>query len=919
MLYTAAFLAAAGLVFSYFFIYGKSFVWNQDGLYQHYNAFVYLGQWVRSILKTLLTEHTLEIPMWEFGIGYGADVITTLSYYVVGDPFALISVITPMRYAEWGYMAALLLRYYAAGMAFCMYAKKMGCGRFASVCASLMYVFCTYAVFGGVRHPFFITPMVFLPLIFLGAEKIIRGENPLCLILSVFTAAISNFYFFYMLVLLTVIYVVVRILAEKETRNGKTLLLTCLRVGGFALLGVGLSAFLLLPNLMNLLGTTRMTSAYHFDLLYSWKYYSGLAGNLMGSEPYTDWGYIGIAPLTCVGAGAALVRKNESRWAKWYLGLCVVFMMFPVFGYVFNGFSYVCGRWVFAWAFLGAFLFAKGFPVLLHMSPKEKLMLSAGCVIYSVLCLILEKSRSTQVLTGVVLLFICLLVLWGMELVSGAVWKKLRISRRRCCQIVTFALMLGSVFQISYYRYSMTESSYLTEFWDRGTVLSQITDQRAAALALIPQEEKEAGFFRVDNHMNSNKLANFLISQGQSSTTMYWSVLNPNIAKFIQYNNVNVKELFNFRGLQSRTFLLPLASVKYFISTANKEAQTAVPYTFLPAGEIGDFCLYETDVTLPFGYTYDGYISMEDYENMSVVQRQQAMLQGAVMEAVAAAENGLEERTPVYTDVSLPYEIACDANVTADGNRFQVRAENAQVTLTFDCPAECELYAWMEGLNYEGRSPYHYVSEEGWNSLSVSDRIAAKRVLREWTPQTEMVITASSNGSRTSLRHFTGKSRLTTGREDYLWNAYYSQEARTTMTLTFSQPGEYTFEKLSVICQPVDSFESQVNALKRDTMENVEFDANRIAGTIDLGETKLLCLSLPYSQGWTAYVDGEKTELIQTNVMYSGLKVEAGSHTIELVYCTPYLKAGVLISILSAAGVILLAVFQRKFHKRSFR
>lgn len=155
MAYTAVFMVMTVILFAPFWTEGKTLVWQQDGVYQHYNAFVYLGTWVRGIFKTLLTEHRLVIPMWEYSIGYGADVFTTLIYYVFGDPFALVSVFTPVKYADVGYTVAILLRFFMAGVVFSLYVRKLGARKDASLLASLMYVFSAYALYSGIRHPFF--------------------------------------------------------------------------------------------------------------------------------------------------------------------------------------------------------------------------------------------------------------------------------------------------------------------------------------------------------------------------------------------------------------------------------------------------------------------------------------------------------------------------------------------------------------------------------------------------------------------------------------------------------------------------------------------------------------------------------------------------------------------------------------------
>ena len=95
--YTLFFFVAAIFTFWHFFYYQKSMVWASDGLYQHYNAFMYFGSWCREVLKNIFLEHNFILPMWEWGLGYGSDIFTTLSYYSFGDPVSLISVFFPVE------------------------------------------------------------------------------------------------------------------------------------------------------------------------------------------------------------------------------------------------------------------------------------------------------------------------------------------------------------------------------------------------------------------------------------------------------------------------------------------------------------------------------------------------------------------------------------------------------------------------------------------------------------------------------------------------------------------------------------------------------------------------------------------------------------------------------------------------------
>ena len=99
-------------------------------------------------------------------------------------------------------------------------------------------------------------------------------------------------------------------------------------------------------------------------------------------------------------------------------------------------------------------------------------------------------------------------------------------------------------------------------------------------------------------------------------------------------------------------------------------------------------------------------------------------------------------------------------------------------------------------------------------------------------------------------------------------------------------------------------------------MQDVVFSDNRISGTISLESEKMLLLSMAYNKGWTAFVDGREQELKQVNLMYCGLELSPGEHTIELYYMTPYLREGILVSLLGIMVLCILVWRDRKVGKR---
>ena len=60
---------------------------------------------------------------------------------------------------------------------------------------------------------------------------------------------------------------------------------------------------------------------------------------------------------------------------------------------------------------------------------------------------------------------------------------------------------------------------------------------------------------------------------------------------------------------------------------------------------------------------------------------------------------------------------------------------------------------------------------------------------------------------------------------------------------------------------------------------------------------QLLFLSIPYSGGWKAVVNGKETPLCRANTAYMALPLKAGDNAVELYYETPYLRLGLVISL----------------------
>lgn len=916
--YTVCFIITASLVFSWYFLKHKTFIYHADGWDQYSKALVYYGQYLRNIIKGLLLRHELVIPHYDFSIGEGSDILQTLHYYVIGDPFSVFSVLFPARLMYLYYGLSVLLRMYLCGVAFSSLCFQTGRkSRYAILAGAMTYVFCYWVIDNAAQHYFFISPMLYLPLLVIGIEKIIKRERPYLFILTVAISAMNNLYFFYVLVLLIVIYVVIRA-GSLYHKNFKDAGLLLIKIGASSVLGLLLSSVILLPMIYVVLNDARMsTSPLH--LFYPPSHYFKLPMLfLTEGESYSlCMGYsIPVLPAVLL----ALYRRKEFRLIKRLLITCVIICLFPFLGQAFNRFSYMNNRWCVAFALVCAYMLTLVWPYLMDLKAKEGKFIFTGMTIYFMICFLLESYRSQKVFVAIILAFILLIVLLPTS-------EKEPFFDRKRKQQISLLLVFVSIFMISYWHNASTQSNYtdqLMNVWQA----ARLTENETTDVVYAADLDNVSKFYRYSGRgltENANMLA------GISSTQYYWSLSNPQIAEYRKQLNLLPDDSYRYINYDDRAALTTLACAQYYV--VPKQDLQPIPYGFSDIENTPDlsYAIYRNDHTLPFSYTYDNYILEDTWKTLSSVDKQTAMLQSVVLSE--KTENS-KAGQPLLDSRTIPYTITCNSDkVTSRDDSFLVTAtaEDDTATISFDGLPECETYIEIEGFEYQGLSEYdlyfggeeldpnNLYKEGRWNNLSKERQrsIRSKKYLWEEPANTTITFTGTNHSSK-FLEYYKEDAPLYTGRHDFTVNFGYSEEALSSIEIQFSRRGIYSFGSIKVICQPMEQYAKQIETLKEDSMQNVMFGTDTVTGEITLNTPKLLCLSIPYSDGWSACVDGRKTKLYQANIKNMALDLDAGTHTIELTYETPLLKEGICLSLLSLITfVILIYILEKKIYKKN--
>ena len=854
LLYTLAFLPIMALVFSTFLLLGRSFVWIGDGLTQYFPRAIYFSEYMRGLLSNLL-QGNFTLPMYDFRNGMGSEIIYSF------EPLYFLHALFDEAHMEFAYNLVTILRFYLAGISssiLFLYFKK---NYFSAFLGSVIYISCGFALYGGAKHTMFMIAMVMLPLLILAIEEIIRGRRwYLCTIMTAISL-FSNYYFLYMNTIAMGIYFLVRFFCqkEKERRTFGKFLAKGLTISGSYLLGVAMSCIVLVTTFGSYIGSTRNGAAV--IATPSLFFYSGqwlVSCFLNFIMTFSSLGYslrLGYLPIALLAVVFLYTQKGKKE-QKLLFAIAALFMLLPVAAFVFSGFSSIINRWCYIISLLVAFIVADSLPDMLQMK-KRSLMVCAGAVLLYGFLALNGNTELTGSTPFAIVAFVELAATFAVLIVCQDKSPKLGRGMKRGMLLV---LTSGMLFSQGFTEFTLGRE--IGRYMERDKTEEEITDTPLAALS----EVEDDSFYRVTaprlDYLSSS--ASLLLDFYPITTVS--SVLNGNEIEYMGKMGSTSYSTVQLRGLGNRTMLHSLAAVKYYAEFADEPRPFPYGSEELLRTEVNgrETVVCENKYALPIGYTYKETISEEELERYQAEERQEILLQKVMLadeDSAGASELQLtgEYQTPrVVKEKNLHME---DHALVPDAGKKKHR-----ITLAFEGKPRSETYLVLRDVELETDDP------EGSTSLDV--------------------IVGDDSVSTT---FWSEGGRYKTGQRDYVINLGYHEEALTSCELRLGGTDKLSFGDLAIYCQPMDNMEQYTKALTEDVLEHVEIGTNRVSGDIELDEDKILVLSIPYQNGWTATVDSSPVKLERANYMYMALPLEAGAHTVELSFEIPGVKYALVI------------------------
>lgn len=123
--------------------------------------------------------------------------------------------------------------------------------------------------------------------------------------------------------------------------------------------------------------------------------------------------------------------------------------------------------------------------------------------------------------------------------------------------------------------------------------------------------------------------------------------------------------------------------------------------------------------------------------------------------------------------------------------------------------------------------------------------------------------------------------------------------------------GDYDISNLEVYSMDYDDFKALSENINYMDFDYQETKGDIIKGNIKVIDDGYLVTTIPYDEGFSIYIDGEKQELMRVNKAFIGSSITKGKHDIKIVYQAPLLKEGKVVSFISLILLIIVMIYEK--------
>lgn len=600
---------------------------------------------------------------WNWNTDLGANFIGSYSFYLLGSPFFWVTLPFPTSLVPYLMGPLLMLKFGCASLTAYCFIRRFTRTPEAARLGGLLYAFSGFSVY-NIFFNHFHEAIILFPLLLLAFELLITENRRFFFAFMVFLCATVNYFFFFGMVVFTVIYFFVRLLSGAVKIKFSRFAVLIFE----AVFGLLLSSAILVPSIMAITGNYRLS-----DTLLGWnaimygkeQIYANVlqcfffppdipARPVFFPGAQVKWSSLGgWLPLFSTVGIFTLFKARKGGWMNRLIGICIFMSMVPILNsafYAFNTAYYA--RWFYMpiliiclatvslcednetnWSFgykwvLGITL---AVTAVIGFFPQKK---ENGDLIFGLYSQG-NGSRNDRLMYmarffGACAIAIVSLIILGIILKAAKKNQKAFFTSATAC-VCIISVIYGNVFVAT----GRTHSYEVKE-----VVIDQLIEGKVDL-----QDDSE---FRVDVYDGVDNTSMYL---GLPGINAFHSIVPASVYEFYDY--VGVDRSVASRPDTDNEALRPLLSVKYllnrkdgdsFVDTDSKLTEMS-GYTYYKSD--GGYYIYQNDNYIPYGFSYDYFMSYEFCDSYDDETRANLMLK-----AILLTDEQIEKYGHLYKDLS---------------------------------------------------------------------------------------------------------------------------------------------------------------------------------------------------------------------------------------------------------------------------
>lgn len=806
--------------------------------------------------------------LYSFERSTGGEFLGIIAYYVA-SPFTFLVSIFPEKMITEAVYLIFILKCGLSGMNMCVYLHKSHPTKpINEIIFSVLYALTSYAV---VLHhnTMWMDCYLFLPLILLGIESLIKYRKYKLFTLTLAVSVFSSFYIGYMVCIFVAIYFFFCFIKYSPSERNplgesRHFLKSLGRIALFSAIAVGMAAVILLPAVYSLEFGKSTFSNPNFSFEQNFDFLDLIAKMLPGSYDSVDYPglpFVYTGMLTLFMLPIFFLSKEIASRKKIAYGLVASALVFSFnlnpLDLVWHGFqapNWLNYRYAFMYCFIVIVMAYLAFEHIEKIDYRAVIATGGGIII---LIFVLQKFDYEFLYDFYCIWFSIICAVLLLMLLSGCNkrWLDGAINTVLCI-FVLFELFCSGLVNTVYLgkEVSFSSRSSYRDFIDKWTPIAEYINKT------------DTSFYRAEKTGYRKYNDNFALNlNGISIST---STLNKSQIAFLKKLGYSSKSHWS-RYLGGTPVSDSLLGLKYILAEDDDTLNSLYGSALYEDTENGTV-MYRNEYALPVAYTVSEKLCQTYLEDLETPFEYMNYIVGAMI-----GESEPVELFKPYKTVDMNTD---NIDITYTSGHKEYAKKNSgytgKITWDFTVKNDYEIFVYFPSdymrevsLKLNGEDYSEYFTKFTDRILSLGYRTKGEELYLSMTLEKEQVYI--KNGY------------------DYFW---YLDEALFEEIMPRLISGGYNIES---------------------------YTDSSFKGTVSVdGDDKIFLFTVPYDEGWKIYCDGERLDSFEVLDSLTAIKLDSGEHRIEMYYRPDCFYRGVTISIVSILAFALIVCLEFRIYKK---